>query len=180
MRIISGKHKGKIIKAPENLPVRPTTDFAKTGLFNMINFRYKFEKITALDLFAGTGNISFEFISRHCNSVIAVEENADCVKFIKKIFTDLKTDLASVSRADVFEYLKNCTSRFDIIFADPPFELKNYHELIAAVFEKNLLNPKGTFILEHHSKNHFTDHTYFSEERKYGNVSFTFFAENKS
>lgn len=176
MRIISGIYKGRIIKAPGNLPSRPTTDFAKTGLFNILNSRYKLEKLTVLDLFAGTGNISYEFISRKCKSVTAVEENSECVQFIKKVFTDLKMENASAARADVFEYLKKCTGFVaDIIFADPPFELKNYDELIDLIFENKLLKEKGTFILEHQSKNHFTGNKYFTEERKYGNVAFSFF-----
>jgi len=178
VRIISGIFKGRIINAPGNLPSRPTTDFAKTGLFNILNSRYLFEQLTVLDLFAGTGNISYEFCSRKCISVTAVEENFECVKFIRKIFSDLKTENAFVIRADVFEYLKK-TSRAaaDIIFADPPFELKNYDELIDLIFENKLLKEKGIFILEHQSKNHFTESKHFMEERKYGNVSFTFFAE---
>jgi len=177
VRIISGTYKGKIIKAPEILPVRPTTDFAKTGLFNMLSFRYKFEKITVLDLFAGTGNISFEFASRQCKSVVAVDENTDCVKFIKRTFKDLKMENAAAVKADAFEYLRNCNSSVaDIIFADPPFEMKNYDELIDLIFEDKLLKDKGAFILEHHSKTHFTKNKHFSEERKYSNVAFTFFA----
>jgi 16S rRNA (guanine966-N2)-methyltransferase len=178
VRIISGIYKGRIINAPGNLPVRPTTDFAKTGLFNILNSRYKFEKLTVLDLFAGTGNISYEFISRKCKSLVAVEENFECVNFIKKIFTDLKMENASAARADVFEYVKKSPApAADIIFADPPFELKNYDELIDLIFENKLLKEKGIFILEHQSKNHFTGNRYFIEERKYGNVAFTFFAD---
>jgi 16S rRNA (guanine966-N2)-methyltransferase len=180
VRIISGTYKGRVITAPSGLPSRPTTDFAKTGLFNMINFRYKFDKINALDLFAGTGNISYEFISRHCKSVIAVDENFNCIKFIRKVVADFNMKQITAVRADVFEFIKKCNQQFDIIFADPPFELKNYDELIDAIFEKNLVNAKGTLILEHLSKNHFAGHKYFSEERKYGNVAFSFFADRDS
>ena len=178
MRIISGIHKGRIINAPLNLPSRPTTDFAKTGLFNMLSFRFKFENLEVIDLFAGTGNISYEFLSRKCKSVTAVEENIDCFNFVKKIFKDLKMENASVLRADVFLYLKKCRNDIaDIIFADPPFDLKNYDTLIDIIFENKLLKNNGIFILEHQSKNHFTGNKYFSEERKYGNVTFSFFSK---
>jgi 16S rRNA (guanine966-N2)-methyltransferase len=178
VRIISGIHKGRIINAPANLPARPTTDFAKTGLFNMLSFRFKFENLTVLDLFAGTGNISYEFLSRKCKSVIAVEENMDCFTFIKKTFKELKMENASANRCDVFEYLKNYRDNIaDIIFADPPFDLKNYDTLIDIIFENKLLKNNGLFILEHQSKNHFTGNIYFNEERKYGKVTFSFFSK---
>lgn len=142
----------------------------------MLNARFKFEKLSVLDLFAGTGNISFEFISRKCNSVTAVEQNNECIKFIRKTFDDLHAGNADVVRADVFKFLKDHYTSYDIIFADPPFEIKNYYELIASIFQNKLLNNKGAFILEHQSKIHFTELTYFSEERKFGNITFTFFS----
>jgi 16S rRNA (guanine966-N2)-methyltransferase len=176
VRIISGIFKGRILKALDNLPARPTTDFAKTGLFNMLNSRFKFEKLAVLDLFSGTGNISFEFISRKCKSLIAVEQDSNCVKFIRKTFDDLKAENADVIREDAFEFVKNHSHSYDIVFADPPFDMKNYDELVTLIFENKLVNTKGAFILEHQSKIHFTDHNNFIEERKFGNITFSFFS----
>lgn len=177
MRIISGTYKGKIIRAPVTLPARPTTDFAKTGLFNMLNYRFDLKKCNVLDLFAGTGNISYEFISRGCPEVTAVEKDLHCIQFIKKIFTELKAEHCSVVRANVFEYVKKCSLQFTVIYADPPYDTENYEELIEIIFEKKMLHEKGFFILEHQSKKHFSEHAFFIEERKFGNVGLSFFGK---
>jgi 16S rRNA (guanine(966)-N(2))-methyltransferase RsmD len=125
MRIISGKYKGRKIEPPNKLPVRPTTDFAKEGLFNVLTNMIDFEETEALDLFAGTGNISFELISRGCPSVLAVEQNFNCVKFIHSMSEKLNEKNVRSQAADVFRFLGFCTRQFDLIFADPPFELDN-------------------------------------------------------
>lgn len=175
MRIISGAYKGKIINAPLTLSARPTTDFAKTGLFNMLNFRFKFEKLSVLDLFAGTGNISYEFISRGCTSLVAVDKDIHAVKFISDTFKKLNATGADVIHDDVLMFVENAKKNYDVIFADPPYGISNHTELITEIFENKLLNANGIFILEHQSKKHFTDCNHFSEERKYGNAAFTFF-----
>lgn len=177
MRIISGIHKGKIIQSPQNLPVRPTTDFAKSGLFNMLAHRIEFKKCKVLDLFAGTGNISFEFISRGAYSVTAVDSNNMCIKFIKTFFEKLNAEGATAIKAEVSEFIKGTQQQFDIIFADPPFETDDYGSLIETVITRKSLTDNGIFILEHHSKNHFIDHQNFIEERKFGNVTFSFFKQ---
>lgn len=175
MRIISGAYKGKIITAPLTLSARPTTDFAKTGLFNMLNFRLKFEKLSVLDLFAGTGNISYEFISRGCTSLVAVDKDINAVKFISDTFKKLNAANAEAVHDDVFMLVDNTKKKYDVIFADPPYDISNHVELIEKIFENKLLSVNGIFILEHQSKKHFTENNYFSEERKYGNATFTFF-----
>lgn len=176
MRIISGTYKGRVINAPLNLAARPTTDFAKTGLFNILNSRFNFEKITILDLFSGTGNITYEFISRKCKSITAVEQDMNSAKFIKQVIDTLNPANASVIKSDVFSFLKTSHQKFDIVFADPPFDFKQYKELVQIIFENNMLQKNGLFILEHQSKNHFSENDYFHEERKYGNVAFSFFS----
>ena len=176
MRIISGTHKGKIIKAPEILPVRPTTDFAKTGLFNMLNFRYKLEKITVLDLFAGTGNISFEFASRGSTPITSVDADFGCVKFIKQVAAEYDFNIAA-TKSDVFSFLEKNKTTYDIIFADPPYGLdqKTFERIVLLVFEKGLLNEEGMMVIEH-SKYTKLDHMInFSFQKSYGGSIFSFF-----
>lgn len=179
MRIISGKFKGKILRAPAFDDARPTTDFAKTGLFNILSNRYDFDKVKVLDLFAGSGSITFEFLSRGAVYVTCVEKNAASVRFITKTLNELHFENCSVVKSDVFSFILNYAGSFDIIFADPPFSLENKDELIHLVFENNTLTEKGVFILEHQSKTHFAEHPNFVEERKYGNVTFSFFTSKK-
>lgn len=175
MRIISGKYKGRIINAPLNLPVRPTTDFAKTGLFNILRSRFRIENASVLDLFSGTGNVSYEFISRNCKELTAVDNNATCITFIKSIFNTLKINNALAIKENAFDFIKSSQEKYNFIFADPPFEFLNYEELISGIFTNNLLSENGIFILEHNSKKHFNENKFFIEERKYGNISFSFF-----
>ncbi|MDD3322511.1 MAG: 16S rRNA (guanine(966)-N(2))-methyltransferase RsmD [Paludibacter sp.] len=178
MRIISGKYKGRRIAAPNNITARPTTDFAKEGLFNLLNNRIDFEGIDVLDLFAGTGSISFEFVSRDCSSVISIEQNERHCAFIKKVCTDLKISTLQLIKTDVFRYIKSCHAQFDMIFADPPYELDKIADIPNHIFSHNLLKPDGLFVLEHSAKNKFELHPNFSDHRNYGNVNFSFF-ENK-
>lgn len=178
MRIISGKYKGRRISAPTNITARPTTDFAKEGLFNLLNNRMDFEGISVLDLFAGTGSISFEFVSRDCSNVISVEMNDRQCAFIRKVCAELKVDNLSLMKTDVFRFINSCHLQFDMIFADPPYELSKLQEIPDLIFKNHLLKPDGLFVLEHSSKNDFSEHPNFSEHRHYGNVNFTFF-ENK-
>ena len=124
MRIISGKYKGRRISAPGNITARPTTDFAKEGLFNLLNNRIDFEGIDVLDLFAGTGSIGLEFVSRDCKSVTSIEQNERHCSFIHKVCNELKIDNLSLLKTDVFKFIGSCHTQFDMIFADPPYELE--------------------------------------------------------
>jgi 16S rRNA (guanine966-N2)-methyltransferase len=174
MRIISGKYKGKVIKVPANLDLRPTTDFAKEGLFNMLENSVFIADISVLDLFSGTGYISYEFASRGCEKIISVEQNIKCVRFIKSVSDDLNLNITTV-KSDVFDFLKKCNLKFDLIFADPPFELENINEIHQLVFEKQLLNENGLLIIEHGAKTHLEALQGYQKSRKYGNVNFSFF-----
>ena len=175
MRIISGKYKGRRLQVPTNITARPTTDFAKEGLFNLLNNRIDFEGIDVLDLFAGTGSISIEFVSRDCNSVISIEQNERHCAFIRKTCTELKIENLSLVKTDVFKFIASCHSQFDMIFADPPYELEQLPLIPDLIFARNLLKAEGLFVLEHSAKNNFSQHPHFVEHRNYGNVNFSFF-----
>lgn len=175
MRIISGRNKGRKIIAPASLPVRPTTDLGKESLFNILNNYFYFDKITVLDLFAGTGNISLEFASREALSVTSVDSFPGCVNFIKKMATTLKYDNLFTVCTDAFQFLERCRQTYDIIFADPPYDLEGIEKLPELVFEKGLLKQEGWFILEHSKKYDFSQHPQFYQHRLYGRLNFTFF-----
>ena len=174
MRIISGTLKGRRIQAPANLPVRPTTDFAKESLFNVLNNRVDFDELNVLDLFAGIGGISFEFASRGA-SVLAVENNPKCADFIKQTAERLHIENLNIMRTDVFAYIAKTRQTFDLIFADPPYDLPTIDLLPTLIFEHNLLNPNGIFVLEHSEKHDYSAFPNFLELRKYGKVHFSFF-----
>ena len=178
MRIISGKYKGRRISAPTNITARPTTDFAKEGLFNLLNNRIDFEGIEVLDLFAGTGGISIEFVSRNCLNVISIEQNDRHCNFIRKVTNELKISNLSLLKTDVFKFIDGCRTKFDVIFADPPYELDKLPEIPDLIFKNNLLKPDGIFVLEHSAKQNLHNHPNFIDHRNYGNVNFSFF-ENK-
>lgn len=179
MRIISGKYRGKIIKAPAQLPVRPTTDMAKESLFNILNNYYFFEETKFLDLFAGTGNISFEMASRGCNSVICVDENPHCTKFILKMAEQMGFDFLQAVRGDAIQFLSVAYNTFDLIFADPPYDFNQYDEILDKVFNRNLLDEEGMLVIEHSRDHDFKEHPNFLESRKYGSVHFSFFTPKK-
>ena len=178
MRIISGKYKGRRISAPANITARPTTDFAKEGLFNLLNNRIDFEDIDVLDLFAGTGGISIEFVSRDCKSVISIEQNDRHCNFIRKVCGELKITNLSLMKTDVFKFIDTCRTQFDMIFADPPYELDKLAEIPDLIFNHKLLKTDGLFVLEHSAKHSFQNHPNFVDHRNYGNVNFSFF-DNK-
>ncbi len=178
MRIISGKHKGKRLIAPKNLPVRPTTDYAKEGLFNIITNEFDIEGISVLDLFSGTGNIAYEFASRGVKKIVCIDGNYNCVSYIKQTSRSLNFNQISVFKNDVFRYLKKYSTPFDIIFADPPYDLKNIDQVPQLVFENNLLNEHGLLILEHDRNWDFSDSPNFLDHRKYSNVNFSLFQNN--
>jgi 16S rRNA (guanine966-N2)-methyltransferase len=175
MRIIGGKYKRKNITAPATLPVRPTTDLAKESLFNIINNHFDFEAIRVIDLFAGTGNISYEFASRGALEVVAVDVNQRCFNFINEVRKELFSDNLKVIRADVFKFLGYARSGFDIIFADPPYDMINLERIPEIVFNRQLLAPEGWLIVEHPAEVSFEKHANFLEKRKYGKVHFSIF-----
>ncbi|MEI6348992.1 MAG: RsmD family RNA methyltransferase [Bacteroidota bacterium] len=175
MRIICGAHKGKRIIAPESLPVRPTTDMAKESLFNVLNNYFYFDGIEVLDLFAGTGNISYEFAARGAVHVLAVDINAKCVDFISKTSKNLNFENLTVIKAETFQYIKTTGRKFNVIFADPPYDMEGAAKLPDAVFDRNLLKEDGWFVLEHSERIDFSQHPNFFQMRKYGRVHFSAF-----
>ena len=175
MRIISGKYRGKTIIAPRNLPVRPTTDFAKEALFNLINNRFYFEEITVLDLFAGTGNISYEFASRGVEKITSVDANGHCVKFIHNTAEALGFDGIDAVKGDAIKYLDRAYGNWEVIFADPPYDLDIHNDLIDKVLGRNLLSEEGVLIIEHPNTLKLDEHPNCVDSRKYGNVHFSFF-----
>ena len=175
MRIISGKQKGRTIHPPKNLRARPTTDFAKENLFNVLGNLIDFEGIEVLDLFAGTGSISYEFASRGAESVIAVEINTVHYQFIRQTATQYEFDNLHPVKANVFLYLKNCDKQFDVIFSDAPYDLTGADEVINLVFSRSLLKSEGWLIFEHSKNRDFSAHPKFYESRSYGSVQFSIF-----
>lgn len=175
MRIISGNFRGKRIIAPKSLPVRPTTDFAKEGLFNILDNNYDFNNIKVLDLFSGTGNISYEFASRGTKNITAIDNFSGCIDFIKKTVHNLNFKQINAIKTDFLFFLAQDYNKYDVIFADPPFDEQNLNLLIEKVFENMLLEEDGVFILEHNAKNRFDVHPHFYKYKKYGAVNFTFF-----
>ena len=161
---------------PRTFKARPTTDFAKENLFNVLSNQMDFEDgVTALDLFAGTGSISIELVSRGCDKVISVEKDSQHYAFICKVMQEVKTDKCFPIRGDVFKYIENSSEKFDFIFADPPYELKGLETISQLIFEKGLLKEDGLFVLEHGKTNNFEDDPHFVERRVYGSVNFSFF-----
>ncbi|MEI8224738.1 MAG: RsmD family RNA methyltransferase [Bacteroidota bacterium] len=175
MRIIGGKYKGRRIVPPGNLKARPTTDFAREGLFNILNNRVDFETINVLDLFSGTGSISYEFASRGAASVHLVEKDPRHISGIKRIIKDLDIENIRTIHIDVRAYLKTCSVKYDIVFADPPYDLKWLKELPDLVTQAGVIKNDGFFILEHPKGLSFTGHKLFFENRNYGGVNFSFF-----
>lgn len=181
MRIISGKYKGRRIFPPKGLPVRPTTDMSKEALFNVLNNHFSFDGLKILDLFAGTGNISFEFASRGSTPITSVDADFGCVKFIKQVAAEYDFNIAA-TKSDVFQFLERNKATYDIIFADPPYGLdqKTFEKVVLTVFEKNCLQEEGMMIIEH-SKHTKLDHlAHFSFKKSYGGSIFSFFEIEKS
>jgi len=178
MRIISGSHKGRLIKIQASLPVRPTTDMAKESLFNILNNKIDFEEVSVLDLFAGTGSISFEFASRGAKDITAVDINYKCVESINHNADIFKFNNIRTVRANAIAFLGFCKVQYDIIFADPPYDMKDIPVIPDLILEKKLLKSDGLFILEHSRDLDFSKHPIFLEHRKYGKVNFSFFADS--
>lgn len=175
MRIIGGVLKGLRLNPPKNLPVRPTTDLAKEALFNILLNQIEFEDITVLDLFSGTGNISLEFASRGASMVMSVDRSIQCIHYLKDTARQHKLEQIKTFKADVFKYLQLETDQYDLIFADPPYDLNQIPEIPKIIFDKNLLKPGGLLIVEHQSLQNLSNHPAFVEQRKYGYTSFSFF-----
>ncbi len=175
MRIISGTYRGKQIHPPRNFKIRPTTDFAKESLFNILLNWYDPGESDVLDLFAGTGSITYEFVSRGARSVVAVEKDPAHFNFIRKTCAEMDLELVTLIRGDVFRYLKRPVQAFDIIFADPPYDHPGLESLPDLVFSTKVLAPGGRFILEHPGIHSFTAHPRFLQHRRYGGVNFSFF-----
>ena len=177
MRIISGKYKGKRLVAPKKLPVRPTTDYAKEALFNILMNRINFEKITLLDLFAGTGNISYEFGSRGTKDLTAIDSHYGCIKYINSISEELNFLIKTI-KLDVFKYLTTTSYKFSVIFADPPYHIStdDFMLIVNTVFKRDLLDNGGFWIIEHSKHSDLSSNQYFTEARRYGGSVFSFFA----
>ena len=175
MRIIGGSLKGLRLNPPKNLPVRPTTDLAKEALFNILQNQIEFEGLRVLDLFSGTGNISMEFASRGAEQVVSVDRSIHCVHYLKDISRQHGLTQIKAFKDDVFKYLQLETDQFDLIFADPPYDLNRIPEIAVTVFEKKLLAPGGLLIVEHQSLQNLSNHPAFVEQRRYGHSSFSFF-----
>jgi len=175
LRIISGLHKGRRITAPSQIRVRPTTDAAKESLFNILANKYSFEDISFLDLFSGTGNISYEIASRGCTDITAVDNNYRCAGFIKETVRNLNLDGVRVEKGDVYQYLDTVTRKFDLIFADPPYMSEDTHRIHELVFERTLLKENGRLIIEHGNDQNFGKLAHLVDERTIGNVNFTIF-----
>ncbi|MFA9191326.1 RsmD family RNA methyltransferase [Flavobacterium sp. FZUC8N2.13] len=176
MRIISGKYKGRRISPPKGLPVRPTTDMSKEALFNVLNNHFSFDGLKVLDLFAGTGNISYEFASRGSSPITSVDGDFGCVNFIKKTASEYDFPIAA-TKSDVFKFLEKCNASFDIVFADPPYGLDQatFEKVVLLVFERNILNEEGMMVIEHSKYTKLSHMANFSFQKIYGGSIFSFF-----
>ena len=180
MRIIGGEHGRRKIHPPAHMPhTRPTTDVAKEGLFNIISNNLDVEELKTLDLFGGTGNISYELASRGAKDLTIVEKDVKMYEFIKKTAGELKLENFNVLKMDVFKFIDQCTDKFDFIFAGPPYALGNIDDLPRLVFEKQLLNSKGWFVLEHTPRNGYKNLSFYATERNYGTTVFSIFIESR-
>jgi 16S rRNA (guanine(966)-N(2))-methyltransferase RsmD len=176
MRIISGKHKGIRLSAPKKLPVRPTTDMAKESLFNILNNHYYFENLDVIDLFTGTGNISFEFASRGAKNIYSVDQHFGCIKYVNETAKKLELDITTYKR-DVYKFLEKTSLKGDVIFADPPydFEEAQFLKIANLVFEREILNQEGLLIIEHSKHTDLSSQSNYSHSKRYGGNVFSFF-----
>ena len=176
MRIISGLYKSRRISAPKNLPVRPTTDMAKESLFNIMNNLYYFDEISVLDLFAGTGNISYEFASRGTESITCVDQDFGCIKFIKQTTDKFDMPIQTI-KSDVFKFLEKTSINVNIVFADPPysFSFEQFSKIPELVFEKNILLEGGILIVEHSKHTNLSEVVNYAYSKNYGGNVFSFF-----
>ncbi len=175
MRIITGQYKGRHFDIPRTFKARPTTDFAKENIFNVLQGYIDFEGAEALDLFAGTGSISLELTSRGCAKVISVEADRDHAHFIRECFKKLGEERDILIKGDVFRFLKTCKQKYDFIFADPPYVLKELPQIPDLILEGGLLKEEGILVFEHGKNYDFSSHPRFLEHRSYGSVNFSLF-----
>jgi|SRR5690625_3456118 len=180
MRIIGGIHGGRKFHPPARIPARPTTDFAKEGLFNTLNNMISFEGLKTLDIFAGTGSISYELASRGATDLTLIERDRTTVQFINKTMEELKFDGFKILQMNVFKFLNNCVESYDFIFAGPPYALKEIDKIPDIIFDKKLLNPEGIFILEHTPRSDYQEHPQFLKMKNYGTTIFTYFTWNNN
>lgn len=176
MRIVSGKYKGRRISPPTNLPVRPTTDLSKEALFNILNHQFSFRELKVLDLFAGTGSISYEFASRGAEPITAVDADFGCVNFIKKTAQQFDMDITAI-KSDVYKFLERTKIKSDLVFADPPYDFtqEQFEKVYQLIFDNELLEDDGLLIIEHSSHTSLEHLEHFSNSRKYGGSVFSFF-----
>ncbi len=180
MRIISGIHGGRKISPPAKMPyTRPTTDIAKEGLFNILQNNLEIENLKTLDLFGGTGCISYELASRGATDLTIIEKDNSMYDFIKKTAALLNFENFKILKSDVFKYMQSCNESYDLIFAGPPYALTNIDDLPRLVFEKNLLKPGGWFVLEHTPRNDYKKTAHYKTERNYGTTIFSIFIQDK-
>ncbi len=177
MRIITGKYKGRHFDIPRSFKARPTTDFAKENIFNVLTQYIDFEDATALDLFSGTGSITLELLSRGCGQVVSVEMDRDHHRFIHECVAKLDghNALCIPIRGDVFRFIKGCKQQYDFIFADPPYALKELPQIPDLIFDKGMLKADGIFVFEHGKDHDFSNHPHFVDHRQYGSVNFSLF-----
>lgn len=176
MRIISGKYKGRRLTAPKKLPIRPTTDLAKESLFNILNNYFHFDETRVLDLFSGSGSISYEFGSRGCKDITAVDSDFGCIKFIKQTSNALDLDINAI-KSDVFSFLEKNRAEYDVIFADPPYDFSHeqFVRIPQIVFENELLAEEGMLVVEHSLHTNLEEVPHYSHSKKYGSSIFSFF-----
>ena len=175
MRIITGKYKGRHFDIPRTFKARPTTDFAKENIFNVINGYIDWEETTALDLFSGTGSISLELLSRGCKQVVSVEKDRDHARFISQCMEKIGAEEHILIKGDVFRFLKSCHQKFDLIFADPPYALPELPTIPDLIFQHDLLKEDGLLVFEHGKHNDLSSNPHFIEHRSYGSVNFSLF-----
>lgn len=180
MRVITGIYKGRHFEVPRTFKARPTTDFAKENLFNVLRGYTDMEGAEVLDLFAGTGSITAEFLSRECASVTSVELDREHYAYINGVIKKLGAENCRLLRGDALRFIKRATQKYDIIFADPPYQLKELAQIPQMVMDAGMLKPGGIMVLEHGKTNDFTSHPWFFDHRSYGSVNFSFFSEELS
>lgn len=180
MRIIGGSLKGRSILPPKSFMARPTTDFAKEGLFNTLTNLFNFEEIAVLDLFAGTGSITYEFASRGCTKITTVEMNTNHHLFIKGVVSKLELKGINLLKLNVFDFLDICKIKYDLVFADPPYDIQGLEGIPDKILSKNILNEGALLIFEHPAAHNFSKHPNFIKEKKYGNVHFSLFSKDKN
>ena len=179
MRIIGGKFRGRPLRQPKFKPTRPTTDIAKEGLFNILSNRFSFDKVSFLDLFSGTGSISYEFASRGCQDITSVERHRPCLNFIKQTSQTLGIPNHKIFAMDVFKYIERCETSYDLIFAGPPYGMPRLDIIPDVIITQNMINDIGYLILEHNPNHDFTHHPHFLESRNYGQTIFAIFTKEE-